>query len=206
MTSMMKSCLLLSIAGCVSSILAGCGGGGTGLAGNPPSVPAVANSGFESPALAANDWNQALVPGWSGRNAWGFANGSGQWGAGGHSGSQYAFVRTSTGGAGAGEITQTVDGFTVGAKYKVSFWLRKRTGGDIVFAVDPNKGTPMRVYANGALILGPTPVPGDTWVQYTSKPFVATATNYAIKFVPQLVGFGDWTDLIDDVEIKIATP
>jgi len=169
-----------------------------------PSIPTLANAGFEDPGLAVNDWQQGLVNGWSGSNAWGFANGSGPWGSGGHSGTQYAYVQASSGGPGVGRINQTVDGFTPGAKYQISFWMRHRTGGDIVFGVDPNVGTPMRVYLNDVLILGPTAVPGERWSQYTTRAFVATQTSYTISFVPDLARPGNRTDLIDDVTVERA--
>jgi len=186
----------------------GCGGGSSNIP--PPSLPSFQNPSFEATAVAPTTFQQ---PGeaaslWVGDPNWGLANGTGAWGTGGgHTGAQYAYVQGATadswGGLSRGTIEQTVTGFTVGAKYVVTFWMatRHRIGGG------DNFGTPVTLTANGLTILGSTaPIDDFEWRKYTSDAFTATDTSYHFKWRREIPtsGHNDHASLIDDVQIELA--
>jgi len=160
------------------------------------------NSGFEAPVLAAGQSVAGGATGWGGTLPWGIANGSGAWGTGGHSGSQYAYIQAqSVLGPHIGAMTQTVSDLVVGKTYKVTFWMAQRNGN-----ANANTPAPMRVFANDAQIFGPVS-PSLAWSSYTTSTFTATDTTCTFKFQPDgppLPGH-DTADLLDDLHL-VAVP
>ena len=130
-----------------------------------------------------------------GQPHWGLANGSGSWGQGGHSGTQYAFIQTRDGGI-HGTLEQTVTGFVPGRHYQVEFWMSRRNG-----SVGGNTGAPMNVSADATVILANTsPTNDGVWNKFTTSTFTATKSSYLFKFAPVNNG-QDRTNLLDDISL-----
>src|SRR5579862_18956 len=82
------------------------------------------NAGFESPRVATGSFAKRPAKfSWHGAFNCGIANGSGSWGTGAHGGRQYAYVESDGLDYPNKQawMEQTVGGFHVGWRYKVTF-------------------------------------------------------------------------------------
>ena len=94
---------------------------------------------------------------------------------------------------GDGAMSQTVSGFTIGAQYYVVYFENARNGGIPVIALQIG-GTTIVPAHSRAPVGGANP-----YVQVTSDPFVATATDLSLSFIKSNPNGGDTTALIDNV-------
>jgi hypothetical protein len=173
--------------------LVGCAGSDDST--SPTITPAFVNGGFELPTLATNDWkaNQDVVgSSWTGVQTWGIGNGSGSWGQSGRNSPQYAFVQS------PGNLQQTVSGFRVGKRYRVTLWIARRNG-----HVGGNTGVPVKIFANNEEVMPYTSPPGDgSWTQVFSDSFQADSSAIAFRFQVQTEVSQDQSTLFDDILIE----
>lgn len=137
------------------------------------------NSGFETPAITANSWQEPPPAGttWTGGSGFGLANGANSLGTGAEAGSQYAFLQSANSPTAfvEGVCQQTVSGFVVGKSYAVTFYMA--SGKNF-------KGAPVELVTNGTVIFpAAAPPTGGAWTKYTSNIFTATSTSYTFDFV-----------------------
>lgn len=92
-----------------------------------------------------------------------------------------------------GPLSQTVSGFTVGAQYYVVYSENARSGGVPAIEVQIGGTTIVPVHSR-------TPVGGaNPYVEVTSDPFTASATDLLLSFIKSNPNGGDTTALIDNV-------
>ena len=160
------------------------------------------DGGFENVSIATNQWQvQPTGWGWTGQYNVGIANGNGNWGTGAYDGTQYAYVESDglDFPGKQGWMAQTVNGFTVGQSYTVSFYMAARNGN-----VGANTTNPITVLLNGTItLLPPTSDPTTAWAHYTTAAFVATSTSNTIEFLSTQTGV-DSANLFDDISIQPA--
>ncbi len=94
---------------------------------------------------------------------------------------------------GDGAMSQTVSGFTIGAQYYVVYFENARNGG--IPAIELQIGGTTIVPAHSRAPVGG----GNPYVQVTSDPFIASATDLLLSFIKSNPNGGDTTALIDNV-------
>lgn len=166
------------------------------------SAQSFGNAGFETPDVAPGQFRSGVdtplfMSPWFGEHSFGIADGSGSWGTGAHSGSQYAYIQSTNEFGGAGALYQTLTGLTVGGQYSVSFWMARRNGN-----VGGNTGNVISVFADSTPIFAPTLASNPAWQQFTTSIFTATSSSVKIKFQGQVPG-GDTAALLDDVTLNV---
>ena len=166
----------------------------TGLLAASGAAQSFVNPDFEAPALSSGAWvGTMLDSSWTGRGSCGLSNGNNTWGTAAHSGSQYAFIQGT--GANIPSFSQTAKGFTIGKKYRITFWLASRKG-----------GASNHIYVlgdDGATIFGGSPTVDGAWEQFQTLTF--TATKKSLKFTFKARTFGDErAALVDDISIAEA--
>lgn len=161
----------------------------------------MSNGSFENAKVNENSWVGGIeADGWYFNAGSGIGRGDSAWGRAGHSGAQYAYLQCS--GNGIGMVSQTVSGFTIGQRYRVSFWLaRRNTSVKLIQAA--NVAVPVELLADNQVIFPFTFAAGKgEWRLYQSRTFVARTKGITFTFV----GKTSWSDratLIDDV---VVTP
>lgn len=161
--------------------------------------PNVQNNGFEQPQLSSGTWvaNPSNFAGWTFSNTndrkSGIANGSGAWGHGAATGTQYAFLQQDS------KIVQMVDGFTPGNSYVLQFQMARRDGhfgADVTNSVD--------VQVGGTTVLSAARAFDENWRLYETQSFVATSSTLSILF-QGLIANQDVTSLFDDIRVVSPT-
>ena len=154
---------------------------------------AVANAGFESPAVGLGNFQYGPSGG-----SWIFAGGTGVSASGSGftsagtapEGNQIAFIQGGT----TSVISQAVSGFQSATNYSISFLSKQRTnccnagGQDIAVYLDNNLLGSFHPATNG-------------FVDYSTPTFTTTAGSHTIKFVGLNPLGGDHTAFIDSVRI-----
>lgn len=136
---------------------------------------------------------------WAGTDNWGFANGQGPWGTGGHTGRQYAFLQAYESPGPGTTMSQAVGDFALGSAYVVDYWMARRNGN-----VGGNDGTSLtvKVNENEVIVDNEFSAGSGVWLPYTSRAFRATSEFLLFTFsVPS--PNGDRTLLLDDLSIRL---
>jgi hypothetical protein len=163
----------------------------------------ISNGSFENAKVENGYWTGGLnADGWTFNANSGIAMGDSAWGRSAHSGAKYAYVQSR--GDGIGMFCQVVQGFTIGQKYRVSFWMaRRNTAVELIRAA--NVAVPVELLADNKVIFPMTKPKGTgEWQLYESKPFVATTKGITFTFMAE-TSDTDKTTLIDDVVLTPIT-
>ncbi|HYP04787.1 MAG TPA: PEP-CTERM sorting domain-containing protein [Bryobacteraceae bacterium] len=174
------------------------------MAGALSGAPVIGNWSFESPDLGGSGfmYNPALGAPWAF-----VGSGIAEAGPGGFfvpatpDGDQAAFIQGS-----GSSISQAVSGFDIGSVYTLAFYLAKRTDGCSNCGAEIGSLS-IGVKVDGVEVFTPLNVGGLTpgFHQYTSNPFVATASTLTISFEGSGPA-GDRTAFVDAVTAASAVP
>lgn len=164
-------------------------------------VSGLLNAGFEAPTTATYSYGTAgglwTFSAQSGANGSGITANNSAFTTGNSSapeGVQCAFVQ------GAASVSQSVPGFTPGAKYNVTFSAAQRA-----YSV-ANGGQTWQVKIDSTVIATFSPAATATnFVDYSTN-FTATATTHTLRFVGTDTRGGDNTVLIDNVRMTFVSP
>jgi len=163
------------------------------LVGSAYGAPAVTNGGFETPNVTGYQYDPvgsswtAAVPGY-----YVIADSGSAFGNTAYAGSQNGILqRVET-------ISQSVSGFEVGKKYRVTWAEADRA--------DPYGGNTLRVLIDDTVVGSLHTVTNDAWVVQTSDVFTATSTTHTIKFDATNTQGGDRSVFLDSISVAEALP
>ncbi len=160
---------------------------------------AMVNSSFEADTFGTYPGyvsGNGPITGWSSLGGHGINSSAGPFADNGAipHGARVAFMQ------GDGALSQTVSGFTVGAQYYVVYFENARNGG--IPAIEVQIGGTTIVSAHARAPVGG----GNSYVEVTSDPFIASATDLALSFIKSNPLGGDTTALIDNVCVLTLAP